>query len=264
MLMEVKKHLKLVFICFKYNIIRAIDNRVSFIAQVLGMILNNGIMIIQWIVLFSLKDNIGGYGFKDVLIMWALASSAYGVAHALFNNSFVLSKLIINGKLDAFLVQPKNTLVYLSASSSSVSAIGDILYGLLIMIFIRASLVNFLLFIFLTLIGGIIMAAVAIIWHSLTFYLNNADDFADIMNSNMVNIATYPEGIFSKETRWLFYTLLPVGFTVYLPIQLLKVWNPILFIILILFTILICIIAYIIFYKGLKKYSSSNLMSARI
>lgn len=90
MLTEVKKHFLLVILCFKYNLIRAIDNRGSFIAQVLGMMLNNGIMIIQWVVLFSLRNSIGGYGFRDILIL-CVASTSYGIAHALFHNSFSLS-----------------------------------------------------------------------------------------------------------------------------------------------------------------------------
>ena len=70
MLTEVKNNIKLIFVSFKYNILKAMDNRISFISQVLGMMLNNGMMIIQWVVLFSLKDNIGGYGFKEILLLW--------------------------------------------------------------------------------------------------------------------------------------------------------------------------------------------------
>lgn len=264
MLTEVKKNIKLSFLCFKYNLLKAMDNRVSFISQILGMILNNGTMIIQWIVLFSLKDNIGGYGFKEVLLLWAFASTAYGVAHTFFNNAFNLSQLIFSGKLDAFLVHPKNTLVYLSASSSSVSAIGDILFGFIVLIILKESIIIFLIFTILSICGGLILASYSIIWHSLSFWFNNMDEFANIMNSNMVNLGTYPNGIFSKEIKWLLLTLIPVSFTVHIPVELITHFNLFLLLGTILFSFLLITFAFLLFNKGLKRYSSSNLMSARI
>ena len=264
MLTEVKKHFKLMATCFKYNILRAMDNRASFIGQVLGMILNNGIMIVQWVVLFSLKDNIGGYGFKEVLMLWGFAAATYGVAHTFFQNTFNISSLIVGGKLDAFLVQPKDTLIYMGSSSSSISALGDILYGFIILIVVKANFVTWLLFILLAITGGLIIASFSIIWHSLSFWFGNMDDFANVMNANMVNMATYPDGIFSKEMKWLFLTLIPVSFTVHIPIKIVGELNITLLLITIAFSIGLTIVAYVIFNKGLKRYSSSNLMSARI
>ncbi len=84
MLTEVKKNIKLIFLCFKYNLLRAMDNKVSFISQIIGMIVNNSMMILEWVVLFSLKDNMGGYGFNDVLLLWGLSASIYGVVHVLY------------------------------------------------------------------------------------------------------------------------------------------------------------------------------------
>lgn len=262
--MEVKKHIKLIFICLKYNILKAMDNRASFIGNILGMILNNAMMIIQWIVLFSLKDSIGGYGFKEVLLLWGFASSTYGVSRLFFENTFNLSQLIITGKLDAFLVQPKNTLVYMSSSSSSISALGDLLYGFILLIILRANIFTWILFIILSISGGILIASLSVIWHSLSFWFSNVEDFANIMNANMINMGTYPDGIFSKEVKLLLLTLLPVSFTVHLPIKIVTNFDILLLLGTIGFTILITIIAFLIFHKGLKKYSSSNLMSARI
>lgn len=264
MLTEVKKHLKLMLISFKYNLIKAMDNRMSFIGQVVGMMLNNGIMILQWIVLFSIKNNIGGYDFNDVLLLWGLAASTYGVAHAFFDNSFRLSKLIMEGKLDAFLVQPKDALIYIVTSTMSISAIGDILYGFVLLIILKSNLFTWILFTLFTITGGIILASFAIIFNSLTFWIKNSEDIADVIHNATVSLATYPDGIFNEKIKWLFFTIIPVGFSNYIPISILRNFNLELFIIIILITIFFAFLAYFVFYKGLKKYSSSNLMSARI
>ncbi len=264
MLTAVKNHLRLLGISFKYNLAKAMDNRISFLSQVFGMVLNNSMMIIQWIVLFSIKDNIGGYGFTDVLLLWAIAAGTYGVSHALFNNSFNLSKIIYMGKLDAFLVQPKNTLFYTVTSSFSVSAIGDIIFGYIVLIYLGANPILYLLYTLLILLGGIILASFSSIVHSLTFWFNNAEDFAVIVTNSMINFATYPNKIFSKEIQWIMITLIPVSFTSHIPVELLTNFDLSLFIILILVTIFISCLAFLIFKLGLKRYSSSNLVSSRI
>ena len=65
MLMEVKNQFKISFLSVKYALMREMLNKTTFITNVLFMILNNASFIIQWIVLFSLKDNVGGYTFDQ-------------------------------------------------------------------------------------------------------------------------------------------------------------------------------------------------------
>ena len=264
MLTEVRKHFKLIFMCFKYNLIKSMDNKAAFIGQVFGMILNDAMMIVQWIILFSLRDNIGGYGFNDILMLWGLAAAIFGITHAFFNSSTKLSNLIMHGKLDAFLVQPKDTLIYASASDMSVSALGDILFGLLVLIFVKASIITSILFVFFAITGSMIYTSISIIYNSLSFFIGNAEDFAYSMESAQLSVSTYPDGIFSDKVRWIFMTIIPVAFSVYMPMKVLTEGNYILILIITAFAVSISIVAYIVFYKGLKKYNSGNLMVARI
>ncbi len=77
MLMEVKNQIKVMFLSLKYNIMKQMINKVTFITNIVFMILNNASFIVQWIILFSLKDNIGGYTINQVVLLWGLASSTY-------------------------------------------------------------------------------------------------------------------------------------------------------------------------------------------
>ncbi len=64
MLMVVKNQIKVMFLSLKYNIIRQMTNKVTFVTNILFMILNNASFIVQWIILFSLRKEIGGYSLK--------------------------------------------------------------------------------------------------------------------------------------------------------------------------------------------------------
>ena len=81
MLTEVKNQLKVNFLSVKYALMREMLNKTTFLMNVIFMILNNACFIVQWIILFSLKDNIGGYGLKQVLLLWGLTSATFGISH---------------------------------------------------------------------------------------------------------------------------------------------------------------------------------------
>ena len=260
----VKNQMRVTRLSIRYAVMREMLNKFTFLSNILFMILNNACMIIQWIVLYSINDNIGGYTFKQMLLLWGLSASIYGFAHFFFEKAFHLTDTINTGKLDAFLVQPKNVLLQAISSDTKISSLGDLLFGF-IMYFIHGfTIESFLLFIFFTASGGLILTAISIILNSLSFWLNKSDMIAEVGNSLMINFSTYPDGIFKGITRILLFTLIPVGIANYIPIHVMTDFNIYLFFINIGVTLLFMLFAFLIFYQGLKKYSSSNLMSARI
>ena len=264
MLTEVKSQFKITFLSIKFSLMKELLNKTTFISNIVFMILNNASFIIQWLILFSLKDNIGGYDLKEVLLLWGLASSVYGVSHFFFKSAYNLSDTINNGKLDSYLVMPKNVLISAITSNIEVSALGDLIYGYIMLFVYGFTIQNFLLFTLFCITGGLILTSFVIILNSLSFFFSKSDVISDTGNNLITNFATYPDGIFKGIAKILLFTVIPVGYTTYIPIKILTDFNILLFIIVILFTTFIIIIAFIIFYKGLKRYSSSNLMIARI
>ena len=263
MLTVVKNQIKISLLSVKYALIKESLNKVAFITNILFMILNNASFIIQWVVLFSLKDDIGGYDMHKVLLLWALATGTFGFSHFFFRNSYNLSTTITNGKLDAYLVLPKNVLLGTITSDVEPSAIGDILYGYIILFVSGITIPKFLLFTLFTITGGLIMTSIAVILGSLSFWLHKTDTIADIGNSFITHFATYPDGIFKGITKLLLYTIIPIGIVSYIPIRILTEFNLKLTIIIILTTIILIVVTFIIFNRGLKRYSSTNLMIAR-
>ena len=264
MLTEAKNQFKISMLSVKYAIMREMLNKTTFLTNIIFMILNNASFLIQWAVLYSLKDNVGGYTFKQVMLLWAMAASTFGIAHFFFKKAFELSDMINTGKLDSFLVQPKNVLLSAITTDVDTSALGDILYGFLILFICGTTPLNILLFIIFSICGGFILVSLSVILSSLSFWFSKTDVLSDTVNRLMTNFATYPDGIFKGVVKVMLYTIIPVGITTYIPVRLLTEFNFNLFILIILVTIILVALAFIIFNKGLKRYSSSNLMSARV
>ena len=264
MLTVVKNQLRVCILSVKYNIMREMLNKVTFLTNIGFMILNNASFIIQWAILFRIKEDIGGYSMKEVMLLWGLAASTHGLAHILFARVFSLPELIISGKLDAYLVLPKNVLLSTITSATSTSAIGDLLYGLIVLCIFCFSIQRFFLFLLFTVTGAAIITAFALIMGSLSFWFVRADVFGSNMINSMISFSTYPDGIFKGTARFLLYQIIPVGMAIYHPVHIMMHFNIRSLLTVLGYTCLLWIIAIFIFYQGLKRYSSSNLMEARM
>ena len=264
MLQEVKNQLRVTLKTIKYGLMREMVNKTSFIMNVVFMILNNASFIIQWIVIYSLREDVGGYEFNQVLLLWGIAASTYGFSHFIFKKSYSLSDIITNGKLDSFLVQPKNVLISVITTDVEVSAIGDIIYGYIVLFISGITVTKFCLFTMFTVTGAIIITDIAVMLGSLSFWLGKSDMIANTGNSLMTNFATYPDGIFKGVSRVLLLTVIPVGLTAYFPVWIMTKFDLGLTAIIFAVTVILTILTFVIFYKGLRRYSSSNLMMSKI
>jgi hypothetical protein len=76
------------------------------------MALSNSTFIFFWWIAFrQLGGRIAGYSFQDELFIWAVTSAAFGLSGVLFANVSNITKLIVTGELDAFLLQPCSVLI---------------------------------------------------------------------------------------------------------------------------------------------------------
>lgn len=264
MLTAVKNQLRVCVLSVKYNIMREMINKVTFLTNILFMMLNNASFIIQWVILFRIKEDIGGYTINEVMLLWGLAASSFGLARILFARVFSLPELIINGKLDTYLVQPKNVLLSVMTSATNTSAIGDLLYGIVIICIFSFSIGRFLLFLFFTVTGAVIGTAFALLMGSLSFWLVRAELFGNNMVNILINFSTYPDGIFKGAVRFLLYLIIPVGMSVYLPVHIMMDFDLVNLLAVLGYTALISAVSAFVFYRGLRRYSSSNLMEARM
>ena len=123
--------------------------------------------------------------------------------------------------------------------------------------------INFLLFTFFAITGGLIIVSYIVIGGSLSFWYGISDVIVDTFNTMITTIATYPDSIFKGFVKIVLYTIVPVGIVSYVPLGVIEHFNPIFLIGICIFTIISIILAFIVFNIGLKKYTSTNLMNAR-
>ena len=263
--MAVKNNLKLIFSYFKLNLKKEWKYKSSFFMQIIMMILNDAFFIIQWYIIFQLVDNIGGYGFNETMMLWAVAAGGFGVAHAFFAGAWNIKDTVYDGKLDVFLTQPKNVLINVCCSSTEVSAIGDILFSFVVRALIGAPWYWYLLMAPIIVMAGLGYVSVYVVYVSFCFYIKRGDAVAKSVESTMNKVGNYPPAIFNTIVKGLLFTLIPAFFYTFVPVQYFFLTPNIWWILgAIAVTVLWVALAFVSFNNGLKKYNSGSLMGGRL
>jgi len=260
MLTVVKNNIRFLFQALKCNILSIMEYKKSFLVQVIFMFINNGFFLVFWNVIFAKGGgSLNDIGMKDIYILWAIPTISWGLALFFFGGVSKLNEYIITGKLDTFILQPKNMFLNIATSYSDFGAAGDFFYGILMAILASGSVVEFFEILVYVIPATIITICVQILIRVLAIWLGDVENIAHIyMFSLYITFSTYPEQIFSKILKILFYTVVPVAYVVYIPIRILENFDIKLLLAIILFTIFLSIFTAFVFKKAMKKYESGN------
>lgn len=261
-----KKHLKIIACYFKLNLASSLEYRASFLTQAFGMVLSNSSFIFFWWIAFDqIGGKIAGYTFEDVLFIWAVTSSAFGLSNVLFSNVSNITKLIVSGELDAFLLQPCNVLVNVLCARTSLSAYGDFVYGLILMgLSFHGNGTAWLWFFAGVLIGCFLFTAITLAAHSMSFFWGDASMLGHLATEFAINFSIYPSKIYGPAVRALMFSLLPIGLAVHVPLQLFRDFSPLIALASLGAAVLYCVLAGWLFYRGLRRYESGNLIVTRL
>jgi ABC-2 type transport system permease protein len=240
----------------------AMEYKFNFFIQVIGMMLNNLVWIFFWLIFFNNFQVINGWVMADILMLYSIATISFGIGGIFFGNMLNIAKMIAEGKLDFYLVLPKNRLYHILISRSKFYDVGEIIFGI-ILAGIVLSISQIPLFLLFILTSTIIFIAFGVIINTLGFYMGNAEATSRHLFFGTLTIATYPLSIFKGITKFIILTIIPAGFITGVPVEVLKEFNLFWFSLTIFFSISLLLLSILLFYRGLKKYESGNLLHVR-
>lgn len=251
---------------FIFNLKACMEYRAAFIGQFFAVFINNGTFLIFWYLVYGKVDgDINGYVFDDVTLLWGVIAASFGLSEVLFGNSNRLSSIIYKGELDTYILQPKPILPNIVCSRMVMLGWGDILYGLFIMLFsFGLDPVRIPLFLLFSFTGALVFTAFRILIHSLTFFIGNNEVLSMTLENIIITLGVYPASIFRGAIMILLYTILPVTFMVYIPVEILNVFNLKSLLFVLFGDTLFILVSLFIFYSGLKRYESGNMIGTRL
>lgn len=238
--------------------------RGSFYLQVLFMMLNNLIFFAIWIIFFNRMEEIRGWKLPDMMLLYAVVTSSFGVTMVMGGGLRRLAMLIAQGRLDSFLALPKPILLTTVSSESVPSGWGDICSGVLLF-FLSGYLGGWqiLSFIFVIFTSSLVLLATGIILSSLSFWLMQVEGFARQWFEYLITISCYPASIFTHPFKIILFTILPAGFVGFLPVQLIRGLELQTLGYVMAGSIFYVSLAHWIFHRGLRHYVSGNTLSLK-
>ncbi len=253
-----------IWTCWKLNLASAMEYRLSFFLTAGMMVVNDLVWIFFWSVFFTRFPVINGWELRDVIMMWAVGAGGFGLMAVFFGNTNRLASLVAAGQLDVYLTQPKPVLLHLLISRMSVSAMGDVAFAVMMFIFFGdTTLLGTIKFVAALLISMSIFLFFLLFANSLAFYIGNAEGISFQFFNALLAFSTYPTGIFKGWGKVILFTVIPAGFISYLPIGLLREVQLPFLLSTIAFAIGLGFGSVWFFHRGLRRYSSGNMMAMR-
>ena len=122
----VQRELKFLLAVWKANLQSAMEYRTAFIAQILGMMLNDAFYFVFWIIFFDQFKEVRGWVLSDMFLVFGITATSFGLTAIFFGNTFHLSSIITAGRLDYYLALPRPVLLHTLASRSIANCLGDV------------------------------------------------------------------------------------------------------------------------------------------
>jgi ABC-2 type transport system permease protein len=248
-----------------FNLMSAMEYRGAFLLQMFGMALNDVAMLFFWGVFYTMFGALNGWALHDVLTLYAMVAANYAIGNIIFGNCFSLGRIIATGGLDYYLALPASPLLHVLVSHMEVPAWGDLLFGIVLFAVLwGANPAAWLLFLMGAIVGTLALVAFAIVLGSLAFFLGNADSLSGLGINAITTFSMYPIDLFPLALRLLLYTLIPAAFLSSIPATLVRDFDWTVLLAYAAGGVALVLGARWVFYRGLRRYESGNLVVARM
>jgi ABC-2 type transport system permease protein len=259
------KEVKFLFALWKINLASAMEYRVPFIFQSIGMILNDGFYFIIWIIFFDRFKDIRGWQLTDMFLVFGISAGAFGLAGMLFGNAFSLGDIIVNGRLDYYLSLPRPTLLHVLASRAIPSGLGDFLYGFISYSFSgQFSLEGLGRFLIALITATIVFISFLVIVQSLSFWLGTGGTFTGIAINAIVTFALYPITLFGNTAKIILFLIIPAAFMGAVPAGFVHEFSWSTLGLMCIASLGFLSIAISIFHIGLRRYESGSAIQTEV
>jgi ABC-2 type transport system permease protein len=249
---------------WRLNLKAAVSLRGAFLLQTGMMFLNNLLYFTFWWVLFQRFEQIGGWRIADMLVLYSLVASSFGLAVVAGGGVRELGRVILDGGLDGYLTQPKDPLLAVVASRLSASGIGDFVSGILLLALSgKLTFTTAPLALIAIVCGALVFVAAAVLFQAAVFWLGYVASLARQAWEFLIAFSTQPESIFAGPLRVLLFTIMPAGFAGFLPARLVREPSWFAFFGTVGGAVVFTLLAVVVFRRGLRRYASGNQVLVR-
>jgi ABC-2 type transport system permease protein len=245
----------------KALIIDSVQNRATFVMLIFMMFANNIVYFTMWAIYFYNFSTLRGWTLVDFATMQGVLCFGFGLTFFLFGGSWNIARLITTGELDSYLGRPRSPLLPLLMRECRVAAGGDIASAFVLwMVLGKHGLSDLPILLLLSTAAAALFLAVMIAVQSLAFWINGISTAADNIFEVFLTLSIYPQNVHGTGIRLLLFTAIPAAYIGLLPVEIMRHFSWPLLGAVMAAAIFYLWLAVIIFNRGLKSYTSGNVL----
>ena len=103
------------------NLRSALEYRAAFLIQAGFMLANNFLFLSFWAIFFAKFERAGGWGLKDVALLFGVCATSFGLCIVLFGGLMTLATRIEEGRLDSWLLRSRPVLLQAGTARMSLA-----------------------------------------------------------------------------------------------------------------------------------------------
>jgi ABC-2 type transport system permease protein len=195
----------------------------SFALNVTAQVLGQTVELMAILVLFTQVTSLGGFDKGEVVLMYGLSSTAFGLAQLAVGQVEHLPEYIRTGEFDVMLLRPLDTLAQLLSADVELRRVGRVTVGLAVLGWSLAALpiawspLRVAVVIVAPLAGAVILAAVWVASNCVSFWLVDGREVANSVTYGSDFATSYPITIYQPALRWFMCFAVPGAFVAYFP-----------------------------------------------
>ena len=257
--------MKLYFKSLSMHLRGELEYRANFVLSFLSQILVFFTYYFVILALFTKFDHIKGFTLYEVLLCFSIIQFGFSFNEVFARGIDRFDKLIIEGNFDRLLLRPKNIILQVLCSDSDFVKSSRMIQALIVMgvalihLDISWNIMRVITLLLMLASACCIFFGIFLVAASYCFYTIQGLEVRNVFTDGGKHMAQYPIGVFSKGFVLFFTFIIPYAFVNYYPLLyfLGKKENPIYGIspLLVFLYLIPCII---IFYIGMKRYSSAG------
>ncbi|MCE7000527.1 ABC-2 family transporter protein [Saccharothrix sp. S26] len=197
--------------------------RTSFALQCVAQAINQLAELAIILVLFNRVSALGGFSVAEVVLMYAIAGTAFGIADMVAGQLDELPTYIRTGTFDVLLLRPLGTLAQMMASDLHLRKVGRIVAGVGSMVYalshndIQWSGWAVWLVVAAPVSGAVIFSSIWVAANAVCFWVVDGQELANTVTYGSNAFTSYPATVYGPWLRRFFAFVVPGAFVAYYP-----------------------------------------------
>ena len=240
-----------------------LEYRVNFILSFLSQILVFFTYYFIILALFTKFDHIKGFTLYEVLLCFSIIQFGFAFNEVFARGVDRFDSLIMRGDFDRLLLRPRNIILQVLCSDSNFIKVSRMIQSLIVMVIalvhlnIKWNILRVITLSLMLLSSCVIFFGIFLMAASYCFFTVQGLEIRNVFTNGGAHMAQYPIGVFQKGFVLFFTFVIPFAFVNYYPLlyflakkeSIFYAFSPLLVIVYLIPSILI-------FYWGMKKYTS--------